>query len=67
MSRFSVLSFVVACIVSSAAGASFQVQVGENSTLTFNPETIIAQPGDTIKYNFHPKVIFLPHDAQLQL
>jgi plastocyanin len=56
MARFSVLSFVVACVVSSAAGASFQVQVGENATLTFDPETIIAQPGDTVTYNFHPKV-----------
>lgn len=51
MSRLSLLSFVVACAVSSAAGASFQVQV------TFDPETIVAQPGDTVTYNFHPKVI----------
>ena len=58
MAWFSVLSFVVACIVSSAAGANFQVQVGENATLTFDPETINAQPGDTVTYYFHPKVSF---------
>lgn len=53
-----VISFVVSCFVSSAAGATFQVQVGENATLTFDPETITAQPGDTVTYNFHPKVSF---------
>jgi hypothetical protein len=45
--------------VSSAAGASFQVEVGQNATLTFNPETIVAQPGDIVTYNFHPKVGYL--------
>ena len=45
--------------VSSAAGASFQVEVGQNATLRFNPETIVAQPGDTVTYNFYPKVGYL--------
>jgi hypothetical protein len=50
------ISFLIAGIVSSAAGATFQVQVGENTMLTFDPETITAQPGDTVTYKFHPKV-----------
>jgi hypothetical protein len=56
MALISSLSFVIACTVSSVLGANFQVQVGENSTLKFDPETIIAQAGDTVTYNFHPKV-----------
>lgn len=69
MAWFSAFSFVVACVVSSAAGATFQVQVGNNGNLAFDPETINAQPGDTVTYFFHPKVSlhFLRSQLELQL
>jgi hypothetical protein len=66
MAWFYALSLVVAYLVSSAAGASFQVQVGENGTLTFNPQTINAQPDDTVTYFFHPKVSFTPHLSSIE-
>ena len=56
MSLFKVIFLALAVAVASAAGAHFTVEVGANSTLTFNPKTIIAQPGDVVTYNFHPKV-----------
>jgi hypothetical protein len=59
MSWLSIVVVALTVAVSSAAGASFQVEVGQNATLTFNPETIVAQPGDTVTYNFHPKVGYL--------
>ena len=61
---FSLFCVVLALAVSvsSVAGftapdpQNFVVEVGQNGTLTFNPETIIAAAGDTVTYNFHPKV-----------
>jgi len=68
----SVLSSVVlalAVAVSSVAGftpygKTYQVQVGANGNLTFDPETITANVGDTIVYNFHPKVGLLPNRSR---
>jgi hypothetical protein len=59
MSWLSTVVVALTVAVSSATGASFQVEVGQNATLTFNPETIVAQVGDTVTYNFHPKVGYL--------
>jgi hypothetical protein len=59
MSWLSTAVVALTVAVSCAAGASFQVDVGQNATLTFNPETIVAQPGDTVTYYFHPKVGYL--------
>lgn len=61
MPSFSSVTFVLAVAVSSVAGftpygQTFQVQVGANGNLTFDPETITANVGDTVIYNFHPKV-----------
>jgi hypothetical protein len=61
MSLFSSAVLVLAVAVSSAVGftpfgQTFQVEVGANGNLTFNPETITANVGDTVIYNFHPKV-----------
>lgn len=53
---FSSTLLALAIAVSSAAGAHFTVEVGANATLTFNPRTITAAAGDTVTYNFHPKV-----------
>jgi len=63
MSFFSSVVLVFAVAISSVAGftpygQTFQVQVGANGNLTFDPETIIANVGDTVVYNFHPKVGF---------
>jgi hypothetical protein len=46
-------------LISSAAAASTQVQVGKDG-FTFTPPTLTGiNPGDTITYNFNPKVLYL--------
>lgn len=43
-------------LVSAVAGANIQVQVGKVG-LNFDPPTLTGvNPGDTITYNFNPKV-----------
>jgi plastocyanin len=72
MSFFSSVVLALAVAVSSVAGftapdpTNFVVQVGQNGTLTFNPETIVAAAGDTVTYNFHPKVSF-PFQKSLRI
>ena len=61
MSFISSVVLVLGVAISSVAGftsigKTFQVQVGANGNLTFDPETIVANVGDTVVYNFHPKV-----------
>lgn len=62
MSFLSYVVLALAVSVSSVAGFTapdpqkFVVEVGQNGTLTFNPETIVAAVGDIVTYNFHPKV-----------
>jgi plastocyanin len=62
MSFLSCVVLALAVSVSSVAGFTapdpkkFVVEVGQNGTLTFNPETIVAAVGDIVTYNFHPKV-----------
>lgn len=53
MARFSIVSLVLSLGLA-VSGANIQVQVGQTG-LTYDPETINAQPGDTVTYNFHPK------------
>ncbi|KAN0095636.1 hypothetical protein V8E51_016347 [Hyaloscypha variabilis] len=60
MSFFSSVVLALAVAVSTVAGFTpysqvYQVQVGANGNLTFDPETIVANVGDTVVYNFHPK------------
>jgi plastocyanin len=60
MSLLSSAVLVLAIAISSVAGftpygQTYQVEVGLNN-LTFTPETLTANVGDTVVYNFHPKV-----------
>jgi plastocyanin len=63
MPFFSSVVLALAAAISSVAGFTpysqvYQVQVGANGNLTFDPETIVANVGDQVVYNFHPKVSF---------
>jgi plastocyanin len=54
--RFTLTSAALAATLATvASAATFQVQVGQNSTLTFNPPFINATAGDTIQFMFNPK------------
>lgn len=57
MLRVSIFNIVlnVGLAVSAASAANIQVQVGKGA-LTFDPENVPAQVGDTVTYNFFPKV-----------
>jgi plastocyanin len=62
MSFLASIVLVLAVAASSVAGftapdpTNWKVDVGQNGTLTFNPQTINALVGDTVTYYFHPKV-----------
>jgi hypothetical protein len=56
MSWLYIFSVVLAVTVSSAAGATFEVEVGKDGKLAYSPETIVAKPGDIVTYHFFPKV-----------
>jgi plastocyanin len=38
-----------------STGSDHRVVVGNNGTLTFQPNTVAALPGDTVTFEFHPK------------
>jgi plastocyanin len=54
MARVSIVSLVLSLGLAASA-ANIQVDVGKTG-LTYDPETVTAQAGDTVTYNFHPKV-----------
>ncbi|KAI1345044.1 hypothetical protein F5Y15DRAFT_15566 [Xylariaceae sp. FL0016] len=54
-SRLSRLALGLAAYSSFANAAHFDVTVGKGSQLKFEPETVAAQPGDTITYSFFAK------------
>lgn len=51
---FNTVSLVLSLALA-VSGANIQVQVGQNG-LTFDPVTINANVGDSVTYNFFPKV-----------
>lgn len=57
MSRASVfkIALSIGLAVTNASAANIQVQVGKGA-LKFDPENVPAQVGDTVTYNFFPKV-----------
>lgn len=54
MGRVSIVSLVLS-VGLAASAANIQVDVGKTG-LTYDPEAVTAQAGDTVTYNFHPKV-----------
>lgn len=56
MRSFISLASAVAAVFSTAQAAHFEVTVGKSNQLKFDPETLIANRGDTITYNFFSKV-----------
>jgi len=64
MSWFSIVALALS--ISTAAATNFQVDVGKD-LLTFTPETINAQAGDTVTYSFHPKVLLTTSFKQARL
>jgi len=54
--HFALTSAVLAiAAATSASAADHQVMVGANSVLAFTPNTVTAQPGDTVTFVFNPK------------
>jgi plastocyanin len=54
--HFTLASTLVAvAAATSASAANFQVTVGAQSVLSFVPNTVTAQPGDTVQFVFSPK------------
>jgi len=54
--RSSTLTAGLAFFASLAAAANFEVTVGKDSKLEFNPPSLKAQIGDTVTYKFFSKV-----------
>lgn len=55
--RFSTGYLAPLSLLASAVAADhYQVTVGKNGQLKFDPEQLTAKPGDTITYNFFAKV-----------
>lgn len=53
----SILLFAVAAVQAHSGMVKVHVvQVGLKSTLTFSPESIQADPGDMVQFQFHQKV-----------
>lgn len=58
MARFNMSSVgvLLAALVAGASAGHLTVNVGKGGQLKFDPETLTAQPGDTITYKFFSKV-----------
>jgi plastocyanin len=54
--RSSTLTVGLAFFASLAAAANFEVTVGKDNKLEFNPSSLKAQIGDTVTYKFFSKV-----------
>jgi plastocyanin len=52
--RFALASAALAILATTASAANFQVQVG-GSALEFQPNMVMANPGDTVSFVFLPK------------
>lgn len=55
LSRFNI-TFGLAALAALANAAHYDVTVGKGGQLKFDPETLTAQPGDTVTYKFFAKV-----------
>ncbi|KAF5345699.1 hypothetical protein D9758_013047 [Tetrapyrgos nigripes] len=53
--RTLILAASALAFATSAFATNYDVAVGPNGNLVFYPEYVIAQPGDTVNFVFHPK------------
>ncbi|KAF5339652.1 hypothetical protein D9758_015600 [Tetrapyrgos nigripes] len=49
------IAALASSLATTALATNFDVAVGANGNLLFYPEYVIAQPGDTVNFVFHPK------------